>query len=99
MTAWFSENIAWMYWTFPSAIFVGGIFAAIIGMTIWDHFSPNVNRKGFLPIATSRGDRLFIGIISIITIHLLWLAFFSGWFLWGAVIISVVWCFVMARWG
>ena len=99
MTNWFSENLAWMYWTIPSAIFVGGIFLAIIGMCIWDHFKPNVNRKGFLPIDTSRGDRLFIGIISTIAINLLWLAIFSDWFLWGAVILSLVWFFLVARWG
>jgi len=31
---------------------------------VWEVKSPTVMRKGFLPIATTRGDRLFIGLLS-----------------------------------
>ena len=36
----------------------------LIGMTVWEIKSPTVLRKGFLPIATTRGDRLFIGLLA-----------------------------------
>lgn len=99
MLQWIGENVAWMYWTVPSALVFGGLFVAIAGMGVWDRLSPNVNRKGVLPIATSRGDRFFIGIISTIGIHLVWMALFGGVFLWGALALSVVLFYGVARWG
>jgi predicted small integral membrane protein len=33
-------------------------------MTVWELRSPTVQRKGFLPMATTRGDRLFIGLLA-----------------------------------
>ena len=96
---WGADNLGWMYWTLPSGIFFGGLFLTIIGMAIWDEIQPNVNRKGFLPVETSRGDRLFIGIMSTIVIHLLWLLILGLKFLWGAVILSVIWFYIEARWG
>ena len=31
---------------------------------MWELRSPTVLRKGFLPMATTRGDRLFIGLLT-----------------------------------
>lgn len=53
----------WMVWTTPVAVFFSCIVLMLIGMTIWELRSPTVLRKGFLPIATTRGDRLFIGLL------------------------------------
>jgi predicted small integral membrane protein len=36
----------------------------LIGMTVWEIKSPTTERKGFLPMKTTRGDRLFIGLLS-----------------------------------
>ena len=36
---------------------------------------PTVERKGLLPMATTRGDRLFIGLLGAAFIHLGWLGF------------------------
>jgi len=33
-------------------------------MTVWELRSPTVQRKGFLPMVTTRGDRLFIGLLA-----------------------------------
>ena len=44
----------------------------LIGMTIWQVKSPSIERKGFLPIATTRGDRLFIGLLSAAYVNLAW---------------------------
>jgi predicted small integral membrane protein len=54
----------WMVWTLPVAVFFSCIVLMLIGMTIWEIKSPTVMRKGFLPIATTRGDRLFIGLLT-----------------------------------
>ena len=55
----------------------------LVGMTIWELKSPTVMRKGFLPIATTRGDRLFIGLLSAAYLNLAFVALsgrMKGWF-------------------
>jgi predicted small integral membrane protein len=46
----------------------------LIGMTLWEVRSPTVLRKGWLPIATTRGDRLFIGLLSAAWVNLAFVA-------------------------
>ena len=53
----------WMVWTLPVAVFFICILVLLAGMTLWEIKSPTVLRRGFLPIATTRGDRLFIGLL------------------------------------
>jgi predicted small integral membrane protein len=65
----------WMYWTTPITVFFTVIVLIIAAMTIWELKSPTVMRKGFLPIATTRGDRLFIGLLSAAYINLMFLGF------------------------
>ena len=55
---------AWMVWTTPVAVFFTGIGLMLLLMTVWEIKQPTVLRKGFLPLATTRGDRLFIGLLS-----------------------------------
>jgi predicted small integral membrane protein len=64
----------WMAWTLPVAVFFSCIVLMLIGMTVWEFKSPTVMRKGFLPIATTRGDRLFIGLLSAAYVNLLFVA-------------------------
>lgn len=54
----------WMAWTMPVAVFFISIVLMLATMTVWEIKSPTVLRKGFLPIETTRGDRLFIGLLS-----------------------------------
>ena len=54
----------WMAWTTPVAVFFTCITLMLVGMTVWEIKSPTVSRKGFLPLETTRGDRLFIGLLS-----------------------------------
>ena len=65
---------AWMAWTLPVAVFFICIVLMLAGMTVWEIKSPTVMRKGFLPIATTRGDRLFIGLLSAAYVNLAFLA-------------------------
>jgi len=53
----------WMVWTVPTAVFFICVALLLAGMTIWEIRSPTVSRKGFLPMRTTRGDRLFIGLL------------------------------------
>lgn len=56
--------LEWMAWTTPVAVFFACVVLTLVGMTVWELKSPTVLRKGFLPIATTRGDRLFIGLLA-----------------------------------
>ncbi|MBA2721336.1 MAG: DUF2160 domain-containing protein [Methylibium sp.] len=64
----------WMAWTLPVAVFFICIVLMLAGMTLWEIKSPTVERKGFLPMATTRGDRLFIGLLGAAYINLAFLA-------------------------
>jgi predicted small integral membrane protein len=54
----------WMAWTTPVAVFFTCIVIMLFGMTIWEIKSPTSIRRGFLPLDTTRGDRLFIGLLA-----------------------------------
>ncbi len=74
---------AWMAWTLPVAVFFIGIVLMLVGMTVWELKSPTVARKGFLPIVTTRGDRLFIGLLTAAYLNLAYVAMSEkmvGWF-------------------
>jgi len=60
----------WMVWTTPVAVFFTCIALMLVGMTVWEIKSPTVMRRGWLPIATTRGDRLFIGLLSAAYVNL-----------------------------
>jgi len=73
----------WMAWTLPVAVFFCCIALMLITMTVWELKSPTVMRKGFLPIATTRGDRLFVGLLSAAYLNLAFVAVSEkmiGWF-------------------
>lgn len=91
-------NFEWMAWTPVTAGFFITIGLILAGMTIWEIVSPNVARRGFLPIVTTRGDRLFIGLLSSMYIHLAWLGL-TDFKLWIATVISVCFIIVVIRWG
>jgi predicted small integral membrane protein len=60
----------WMVWTTPVAVFFSCIVLMLAGMTVWEFKSPTRMTKGFLPIETTRGDRLFIGLLSAAYVNL-----------------------------
>ena len=69
------ENIAWMAWTLPTAIFFVLLATTLIVMTWLAAAYPEAERVGILRIPTTRGDRLFISLIMTAVIHLLWIGF------------------------
>lgn len=88
----------WMVWTTPTAIFFATIGTILLCMTIWELLSPTVERKGFLPISTTRGDRLFIGLLSSAYFHLIWIMLTE---LHPGImtVACVAWLIALIRWG
>ncbi len=64
---------AWMSWTTPVAVFFICIVLMLVGMTVWELKSPTTLRRGWLPIETTRGDRLFIGLLTAAYINLIYI--------------------------
>ncbi|MBW2093428.1 MAG: DUF2160 domain-containing protein [Deltaproteobacteria bacterium] len=91
-------TLSWMAWTLPTAIFCISIFLIVIAMTIWQAMSPSTERRGFLPIPTTPGDRFFIGILTSIYIFLAWVGL-TDFSLWILLVIAVCWIIVVMRWG
>ena len=60
----------WMAWTLPVAVFFTCIALMLVVMTVWEIKSPTTLRRGWLPIATTRGDRLFIGLMAAAWVNL-----------------------------
>ena len=90
----------WMAWTTPVAVFFTCIVLMLVGMTVWEIKSPTQLRKGFLPITTTRGDRLFIGLLTAGYVNLIFVAFSEkmiAWFsleeeptIWISFVISMI---------
>ena len=91
-------TLKWMEWTLPTAIFFIAIFLILIAMAIWQSVSPSIERRGFLPIPTTPGDRLFIGLLSCAFIFFAWLGL-TDLSLWIMLAIAVCWIIVVMRWG
>ena len=64
--------MSWMAWTPVTAAFFAGILLLLAGMTAWELARPNVPRRGALPMVTTRGDRLFVGLLASAWVHLAW---------------------------
>ena len=88
----------WMSWTTPMAGFFIAIGLLLVGMTTWELRSPSILPRGFLPIATTRGDRLFIGLLGSAYLHLLVIGA-TDWSIWVASALSLVWLLAVMRWG
>ena len=101
--------LSWMAWTTPITVFFTCIALMLFGMTVWEIKSPTTIRKGWLPIETTRGDRLFIGLIAAaytnlafvgISGHLAeWLSMETDPSIWISFVISMVLLVVIMRKG
>ena len=95
----------WMYWTKPVAIFFALVGLMLIVMTVLEIHRPTVPRKGFLPITTTRGDRLFIGLLGAAYINLIFIGIagkLALWFqlgqepsIWWGTALSFIWLAVV----
>ena len=66
-------------------------------MTLWEKKKPGGSpRKGILGLDTTRGDRLFISLLSAAFIHLAWLGL-TDLNLWIATVISAIFSIIVFR--
>jgi predicted small integral membrane protein len=80
-------GLTWMAWTWQTATFFGVIAALLALMTVLEIRHPGGNaRDGILGLRTTRGDRLFISLLTAAYVHILWLFFFGMPLTWAAVI-------------
>lgn len=91
-------DLQWMAWTLETGLFFGGIAALIAAYTVWGLASPSVPRRGLLPMPTTRGDRLFLGLMGSAWINLAWLGLTDA-SQWIAVGMSLLFMLVIERWG
>lgn len=93
-----AEAFSWMAWTLPTALFFIGIALMLLTMTCLQLVWPSGVQNGFLPMKTTRGDRLFISLLSGAFIHLAWIGLIDMP-LWYASIIAVLWFAIVMRYG
>ncbi|MDB5939203.1 MAG: hypothetical protein JWP77_1567 [Polaromonas sp.] len=99
----------WMAWTTPVAVFFTCIVLMLAGMTVWEMKSPTTLRRGFLPLETTRGDRLFIGLLGAAYINLMfvgisgklaeWLGLGADPSIWISFVLSMAWLALVMRRG
>ncbi len=90
-------GLSWMAWTWPTAAFFLFIVTCLVGMGVWEKYSPGGDpRRGVLGLDTTRGDRLFITLLGSAFIFLAWLWAFSTP-LWGGLILSAAWGFFVFK--
>ncbi len=91
-------NLAWMAWTWQTALFFVGIGLALAAMTLLAALRPETERIGMLGLPTTRGDRLFLTLLGTALIHLGWLGLAGEAPLWGASLLSLALAAVLFRW-
>ncbi|APW36187.1 hypothetical protein RD110_02300 [Rhodoferax koreense] len=99
----------WMAWTLPVAIFFGCVVLMLAGMTVWEIKSPTTLRRGWLPMETTRGDRLFIGLLLAAYVNLAFVGLsgkFAEWFkldgdpsIWISFVVSMLLLAIVMRKG
>ena len=87
--------VPWMSWTLPSGIFFI-VIATALAVSLFELWKPTIERRGFLPMPTTRGDRFFLGLVGSGILHWSLSARFG---LWIASIASVIWFIAVMRWG
>ena len=91
-------GLSWMAWTWQTATFFAVILVLITSMGIWEWLSPGGGpRDGILGLRTTRGDRLFISLLTAAFIHLAWLGLVGTNLVW-AMLLSLIAALMIFRW-
>jgi predicted small integral membrane protein len=80
----------WMYWTVPTLLFVGSILLMLVVLSFWDVRDPGWARRGLLPIETTRGDRVFMSILTTGCVFCFWLYVLGLTAVWGVLVVGAV---------
>jgi len=89
----------WMYWTTYTVTAISFLFLLILVLALFDIKKKSVARKGFLPISTTRGDRVFISAVVSIAIGLIWLATLGEVYLEILLIIFILVSIIILKFG
>lgn len=89
--------MAWMAWTWPTALFFLVIVVLLVMMTVLAIRYPETPRVGILRIETTRGDRLFITLLGSAFINLAWLGL-TDMSQWWALLVCAVYAAAVFRW-
>jgi predicted small integral membrane protein len=92
-------DLSWMQWTPPTILIFIGVIVMLAVMTIWDIRVSSIRRKGFLPIGFTRGERLFLSIVTFLGTMIVWMAFLPDTNLLFALPVAAVLIFIVVRWG
>lgn len=99
-STWWSEPLFsgfWMAWTRATLAVFLFVFGCIAVLTLVELRRPGGNaRSGILGLVTTRGDRLFIGLLGSVYIFLVWVGL-VGTSLWAALVLATLWL-VFALW-
>jgi predicted small integral membrane protein len=91
-------SFTWMAWTLPTVVFFVAVAAALLALTWLELRHPTRLRRGWLPIATTRGDRFFISLLVAAFVHVSWLALTDAPVSWASGV-SVILGAGLMRWG
>ena len=90
-------DLSWMAWTLPTALFFATMAVFLIGMGVWEYYSPGgAPRFGILRFETTRGDRLFLSLLGSAFIHIAWLGL-TNLNLWWATALSLIYAFCVFK--
>jgi predicted small integral membrane protein len=90
--------VEWMAWTRGTLVFVAGIFAFLASITALAIAYPSAPRKGFLPMATARGDRIYISLLGTGLVMVLYVAATDLPLPFG-LLVAAGWIVTALRWG
>lgn len=80
----------WMNWTLGTILFLSFVILLIVTLTIWDIKAPGwAQENGLLPIATTRGDRVFMGLLITGCIFCVWLLTLGTTAVWAVPVLGV----------
>ncbi len=91
-------DFEWMAWTPVTAGFFIFIGVVLTIMAVWEVVSPSVPRRGLLPLTTTRGDRLFMGLLGGAYTLLAWVGL-THLSLWYGLALALAFLCAMLRWG
>jgi len=87
-----AAKLAWMAWTWPTAIFFAFVAASLAILTLLAIYRPERPRRGVLGFPTTRGDRFFVSMLCAAFLQILWIRFGGGalWYPLGAAVALAV---------
>jgi predicted small integral membrane protein len=92
------DGLEWMAWTPGTFAFVVVVVASLVALTVLALLRPSTERRGFLPMPTARGDRIYVGLLGTGLI-LIGLVALTDLPLGVGLGMAAVWMVVVVRWG